>query len=55
MFLSKTPEFRMTHKAEKLTKAVPLRKKCTHWAATFISYLIHIVLIADNNAVLTLF
>lgn len=56
-FLSDTPEFRMTYKADKLTKAVPFRKKCMHWAATFISYPIHILydLIADNNAVLTLF
>jgi len=45
----------MAHKAEKLTKAVPLQKKMHALAATFISYLIHVVLIADNNAVLTLF
>lgn len=58
-FLSEIPKFRMTYKAEKLTKAAPLRKKCMHCVATFIwlsPYPIHIVLLTVMQfLLLTLF
>lgn len=58
-FLPERPEFRMTHKTEKLTKAAPLRKKNARIGLPHVSPIvlpfIQYDLIADCNSVLTMF